>query len=326
MRYLRVVEAKDYNLDFWNLKEIKFGNVTIFARPDFREIREEVRRGEDNVYTGTVRVNVNDKLTPEEAIEYTVEELHDFEILLSFAQNRDVFFNEYECFKIEENLKKSLIKEIRSIRTGKKKRIPIIRQWGIEDFIKTGIPLLRNDDYNKKTGIKRALHFWVESCLFTPTVIEVDHALNFSALEVVANAHVDNNPKTFLFSEQIWDEISDRFRQLFDDLGIKGDSRSRLLGSLMFPKQGSIKEKISYFLESIGLPKYEFELSQITDLRHDILHGHNIEDNYKGDDPMEVVLKGIRLLEKIILNLLNFYHRKDVIHGAYLREDLRARI
>lgn len=321
-----VVEAGVYNLNFGRLKDITFENVEILVRPDFQNIRDKVQRSQNNIRTGTVKVNIPNTLTADESIQYSRIMLRNFEVLLSFAQNRDIFFHEFECFEIHNCIKKSVLKKRRSIRIGKKKPIPIIRHRGLVDFVKTGIPLLRNDDYNNETGLRRALDFWVESCLFTPTVIEVDHALNFSALEVLANAHVNSNQKTFLFSEQKWDVINERSKQLFSDLGINGDPRSRLIGSLMFPKQGSIKQKIIYLLESLGLPRYELELSQIINLRHDILHGKNIKENYKDDDSIEVVLKCRRLLEKIILNHLKFYHRSDVIHGSHIREDLRARI
>jgi len=44
---------------------------------------------------------------------------------------------------------------------------------------------------------RRAIDFWVEANLFTPTVVEVNHLLNFAALEVLANAFFDNKPKAF---------------------------------------------------------------------------------------------------------------------------------
>ena len=60
-------------------------------------------------------------------------------------------------------------------------------------------------------------------------------------------------------------------------------------------------------------------------LRNDILHGREIKDKYNGESPFDVVLKCERLLAKVILKLLDFYDRQDLVHRAYLNQNLKAR-
>lgn len=321
-----VVEANVYNLDFWYLREIKRENVIIRARPDFSDIRKKFCQSREHFPTGIVAVKVPENIEPEKAIEYAVQELWDYEILLSFAQDRHVFFHGFECFEVEGDSKKLLEKTWHSIRTGKPRGVGIIWQKGLEEFLKTGVPLLRDPDYNRKTRIKRALLLYNEASIMrTANVVEVEHPTLFVALEVLSNAHVKINPKTFLFSNTTWKELIQRVQDVLDELSVGPNSRSRILGSLGFAKQGSAKERIMYLLESLGLPTYEREITQMVDLRNDILHGRDLKENYDGESPIDVVIKCKRLLAKLILKLLRFYHREDVIHGAYLRSDLKAR-
>jgi len=323
---LLIVEAGVYNLDFWYLKKIEVGNVEIKASCNFLSIREQLRRQRfEHLKTGTAIVNVPENIEAEEAIDYAINELKDYEVLLSFAQKRHVFFHPFECFEVKDGVKRSLSKVIHSFRTGKPRGGIIVWQRGLEDFLRTGIPILRNADYNRKTGIKRAILFYNEACIMHPSVVEVMHPMLFAALELLSNAHLRNNPKSFLFSNKTWKEVTRKIRDALNQLSVDSNSINRILGYLGFAKHGSAKERIMYLLESNGFPTYESDLSQINDLRNDILHGRELRVDYDGENPIDVMLKCERLLAKLILKLLDFYHRDDVIHSAFLNEDLKAR-
>ena len=327
MFQLKIVEADIYNLDFHHLKTINHNNVQFIAIEDYNNIREEVkkcRESRENILTGTVKVEIPDHIEEEMATDYSIELLYYYDLLLGFAQNRDLFFNNYSLFNIENGERKHKSTLTKSIRIGKKYPVPIIYHKGLKNFLEISIPLIMNNDYDKKTGIRRILAFWKECNLYTTSVVEINIPLLFSALEVVSNLFLENNPTTFLFPEERWKEIITDAGKFCDSLNIVGHERDRILGSLGFLKSGSAKEKIQYMLERLGFPIYNNDLSNIIKLRNDIIHGRKPKDRYESDDPADLALKCLRLVEKIILHFLNFLDKPQFLHGAYTKEDLRA--
>jgi hypothetical protein len=57
-------------------------------------------------------------------------------------------------------------------------------------------------------------------------------------------------------------------------------------------------------------------------MRNDIVHGNQLS-SYSGAQRVEALLKLQRLVDKVLLKVLGIYD-KPYIHGAYIRDDLRA--
>ena len=82
-----------------------------------------------------------------------MDSLHYYEQLLTFAQNRHVFFNNFQIYKVVEEEKEWIQTTNRRGRSGKKKAVPVIRSNGIESFLEATFPLIKSNEYNTKTGL-----------------------------------------------------------------------------------------------------------------------------------------------------------------------------
>lgn len=316
--FMKTGKGLVFNLDFRHLANINCETFKIIRIDDYGEIEKQVRdlrHPQDNIQTGIIEMDLS-HYDDEKLEQHFSQDLDIISKLISFAQRRDVFFNiltiEHDGGKIGPIIK--------SMRTGKKRSIPIIRNTGLEEFLDNSLPLVKNNQpFDINTRINRLLDFWHEAVLFTPSVFEVNIPLFFMAFEMIANVHFRNNPALFILNEDTWDAIFENLKRICDELAITGDEKSRLFGSLGFAKGGSAIEKIMYFLESIGLEHHRIDVNNIKNIRNDIIHGEDIKPNYGGDDPATLSIKCEKLMGKIILNTLNYLDNNHV-HGSFRRE------
>jgi len=312
---MKIGKAAVFNLDFRRVENIKCQNFEINRLDNYKEIEERVRKlkySNDNIQTGSIIMDLSKYETGIE--QKFTQDLEFISKLISFAQRRDVFFNKY----IIEHDGKTIGPITKSIRTGKKSSIPIIRIGGLEEFLNKSLPLLKNRIFEHETRINRLLDFWHEAVLFTPTVFEVNIPLFFMSFEMIANTHIKNNPKLFMLDEDTWDAVSEKIKNICDDLGISGDDKGRLCGSIGFVKMGSAYEKIIYLLESMDLEHHSRDVNNIKNLRNDIIHGDDIKLNYGREDPTTLSLKCENLMGKIILHLFS-YLDNYFVHSSFNR-------
>lgn len=151
------VEANIYSMNFWGMDSgFSFEEVMFTPFGNHNDIEKRISDKREHYPTGIVKVHVSAN-DCDEAIEKTSNLLANYSALLTLAQGHDIFFREYTCFEIEgsERIKKSTI--IHSMRYGRAVGEEIVNSWKTGLFIKTALPLVRDETHSEKTGIKLAL-------------------------------------------------------------------------------------------------------------------------------------------------------------------------
>jgi hypothetical protein len=314
------VEANIYSMNFWGIDSGFFTEEAVFVPfKNHSKIEKQISDEREHHPTGIVRVRVS-ATDCDEAIEKSSNLLTNYSSLLTFAEGHDVFFREYTCFEIEngKRAKKSTI--IHSMRFGKAVGSGVVNSWKIEQFIKTALPLVRNETYSEKTGIKLALLWSNEALNFN--FIEIKFSALWFALEVLANSHARANPKTFLLSNEEWSQLMTKFEDLLEALKVSRNAKPRLFGALGFARQGSIEDTIKYLLESYAFSQYSPEVRSFNEMRNTIFHGRPLSS--LRIDPYDTMKKLERLIIKLILSILKFY-KEEFVHPVLLRDDLLAK-
>ncbi len=315
-----VVKAEIFNMDFWMMnKGFKHENVEFTPLENFREIREE--RKKSHRQTGLVTVDNLDFNDPDEAFEYIFPFLEDYALLLSFAYGYHVFFNNFSFYeKIDDELKFVKSKSP-TMRVGKPTGGGPIDLYGIRDFIVATIPLIKNDEFVKKTGIKWAL-IWYNGANIFSNVTEIKLFSFWVCLEILSNSFVDSNNKEF-FPKEKWDLLQNRIRELMEnELKFDEEIVNKSINLVGLMRQGSTKERINCLLENYDFEMYIENIKIFNTIRNDISHGRQL--NYELEpNPHEEMLKIDRLLSKLILKTLNFYDQRCV-HSSIHSENLRA--
>jgi hypothetical protein len=309
-------------MDFWMIDHFTHDNVEFKSVDNYQEIRRNWRSDREHIQTGWATVQIPREISaPEAAIEYTIPLLEDYSLLLSFAHNHDVFFHEYTCYeKVNDELKWKTTQR-HSIRVGKATGGINIYSHGLNAFISTTMPLIKDEEYIEKTGIVRALRWYNEAVNID--VVEVKFPALWIALEILAHSFARSNPKEFILSDEKWKVVMKSSKKLFKkELNLKPEEYSRLLGTLGNLREGPITDKINYLLDNYGIGMYETEVSNFNKVRNDIVHGNKL-DYDSNPEPFEIELKLERLLTKLILKILNFYDNEGV-HSAIHSENLRA--
>ena len=308
-----IVRGNVYALDMWMTNEIDAYNVRIVRVEEFHEVKERIRK-EGRLYkTAEILVDASGATRPEDAVAYADKELQDYSTLISFSQGHDVPIGDLSCERVIRPLMG---------RTGRPEGAIIIDSSGLSDFLTTALPLVRDTGYSSRTGIVRAIHFYNAAVNLEYAVVEMQQPLYFAGLEILANAHYSVKPKSFVLDEQTWDSFQVDLGKMFDQKPIYLPAKNRVFGSVGFAR-ASISDKIENLASSLGLPDYTAEIAAIVKMRNDILHGRTISTNYEENQITDTLLKSRRLLEKMILKLLDFYDR-DHVHGAFSADDLRA--
>jgi len=313
------VEANVYSMNFWGIDSgFSFEEVTFMPFSNHNDIEKRIDNEREHYPTGIVKVHASAN-DCEEAIEKASNLLTNYSNLLTFAQGHDIFFREYTCFEIvgNERVKKSTV--IHSMRYGRAVGEGIVNSWKTGLFIKTALPLVRDETYSEKTGMKLAL-LWSNEAL-NLQFIEIKFSALWFALEILANSHARSNPRIHLISQKEWDQLMTKFQELLEALRIGEDIRPKLFGALGFAKQGSIEDKIKHLLESYAFNQHFGEITDFIKMRNTIFHGRPINSLIL--DTYDTMKKLQRLVTKLILSILQFYNA-EFVHAAILRDDLLA--
>lgn len=325
------VETNVYNMRFWRWG-FKHENVRFIPKPNHRDIRTQARKDKKHAVTGKAVISVPKEIeNPDKAIDYTEDLLKDYELLLIFIHCHDVFFNYYTCYekKIESREKKK--EKMNTIITRKPPIIsPIIYDFGIGDFIQKNIPLIQDDEFVNKTGIKWSLLWMNEALNLYRVPIEIKFATFFVSLEILANTYARENEKEHLLTSDEYDLIEediealkDKLKELLDNKKIDPSKRDHVFSNVGSINRKPIREKISELLNHYNIVGYEGDVKHFNDFRNDIFHGKELK--MKSKKKVDLLFKIERLLQKIILSILDYYDSRNV-HTVIRKQNLLARI
>jgi hypothetical protein len=203
--------------------------------------------------------------------------------------------------------------------------VSIIRPEGIEEFIKTAIPLIRDGKYVEKTGIVRAINWFRVANQRHLKIVPIMFLIFWIALEMLANAHAKAIEKEFIIPDNAEFEIvENKLKDVIEnDFGITQKKRLKKLESnLRCINRIPLEHKIVSLFKEYGFKRYETEIKELKDFRNDVGHGNELYsyDFYKKID-YEIKLK--RILEKLILSMLHFYHN-EFVRPSIRSDDLLA--
>ncbi|MBA7653337.1 hypothetical protein ES703_61185 [subsurface metagenome] len=333
---MQVVKAKVFNMDF-RMEGFKRDNVEFRPLENYREIERKIRKEKRHYQTGVVTVEIpKEKRVPNLAIEYAVSLLDKYSVLLRFAHNHDVFFDEFDycskCIRARADKypkpEEGYVweqKELFGRRVGKATGLGAnIHPRGIQEFFSTAMPKIQDEKFIEETGIYWALLWYNEAIAFDLNVVEIRFPALWIALEILANSYTKTNPRDFIITEEKWRELKERFSETCRELNIPRDKMSKLQNALGYARSGWIVDKVNYLLQAYGFSQYTPEIPPLSRMRNDILHGRRL--NYKSKpSPIDRMRKLERLLVKLILKILDFYDRTDLIPASILEDDLLAK-
>jgi len=318
-----------HNLEMLHTNEVKHDRLIITRLRDHDTIIFNIRTYREYRPTAIATINVPDNIqVAADANEYVKNYIVPYQRLLSFAQDHDVRFVGSSWGKPIEQIEQE-IKQVPSIgKITKWNSSVIVYSEVLNEFLDIAIPLLTNENYNAKTGLQRALIHYNTGYFLD--AIETQLAMYFVGLETITNAYWDNLiesetlSKTWLFEKETWSVLQKSVRQKVDELKIEDPSRGKFLNRFGNLKDPPIEEKIKALCNAYNLPDYSKEIALINEMRNDFLHDRKIENTYGNLQYYEVVFCCQRLLAKMILKLLNFYHKHPKVHGAYTNDNLLA--
>ena len=331
---MQIVKARVFSMDFWG-KGFEHNNVEFRPLKNHRDNERKIRKEKKHYQTGTAIVKIPEEITaPNLAMEYAIELLAKYSVLLKFAHNHDVFFdkfvyhNQVRCridkyLEPEENYIWEQTEPF-GLRVGRATDGANIYPQGMQEFISTAMPKIQDEKFIGETGIYRALLWYNEAVAFGLKVVEIRFPTLWIALEILANSYTKTNPKDFILTESEWVELKKRFDEIYEELKIKKRKRDRLRSILGSAESGPIVDKVYYLLEEYGFSQYNSEIPRFNKMRNAILHGRRL--NYKSKpSPIDLVRRLERLLVKLILKILNFYDGTGLIHTSIPKDDLLAR-
>jgi hypothetical protein len=180
------VEVNIYNMEFWG-NGFTHDNIEFIPYGDYKERYEKIKNEEIHYPTGKAKISLSAD-TCNKAIEKAEIILSDYGGLLTFAQNRDVFFHYYICYEVE-NENRHEKAGLRSVVVGVDKPygMSIIHPLGIEEFIKIAIPLVRDKEYVENTGIVKAINWFNVANQRHIKIVPTNFPIFWIALEMLAN-------------------------------------------------------------------------------------------------------------------------------------------
>lgn len=126
----------------------------------------------------------------------------------------------------------------------------IIHPAGIDEFIKTALPLIRNEEYVEKTGVVRAINWFIVANLRHIKIVPTMFPIFWISLEMLANVHVKANEEEFIISEDEFKVVENEFKDLIENdlvlFSINGELKDEL-NKIIVP------EELKNMFESEGL-------------------------------------------------------------------------
>lgn len=322
------IEVEIYDMEFcengFTYDNIEY-NIEFIPYEDCTERYEKIKNNNNKIGnkiihypTGKAKISLS-AYAYNEAIDKAKIILSDYGRLLTFAQGHYVFFHSYMCYKVENGNKQYKGGSILSVvgvdtRPGES----IIRPPGIEEFIKTAIPLINDNEYVKDTGIVNAINWFIAGNPWHIEAVSLMFSVKWMVLEMLANAHAKSKGKEFIISDDegfqtLKEEIKetiDKFsidKSLNDIKKIKGD----LYHNVQCIQRVPISHRIGSLLKKYGFKQYSSEIEELKIFRDNMFHG-SIPSSYNFNEEIHMETKIIRILEKTILSVLHSYDNKFV--------------
>ncbi len=325
-----VVSAYVNNLDMWMINQIKHDRLTIDKLPTYDQLVAPFNKL--NVHTATAKVTMalpNEITSVDDAIKYADQYLESYSRLLSFAQDHHVYFSSFACYDPNNEKEEDVGRSWSSMRLGKPWGASIVQSNATEEFLAKAVPLYKDYNYTRMTGLRWAVVMYNESNM--TDVAEIILALNVAGLETLANARWDYTKETdptktpsWVLSEVQWRELIDCITQKLTEQEIEPTKRNGLASQIGELRDPPIKQKIKTLLQAYNLPEYSETIKAIYEMRNDVLHGKEAKPTYGKLKNYEVAMHCQRLLAKLILKLTDFYLEWPKVHGALANDDLGA--
>ena len=201
----------------------------------------------------------------------------------------------------------------------------IIRPAGIDEFIKTALPLIRNEEYVEKTRVVRAINWFIVANQRHIKIVPTVYPIFWIALEMLANVHAKANGKEFIiFGESEFKIVENKFEALIENdlvlFKLNKRKREKLKANLGCIKRIPIEHRIGSLLKEYGLKQYNSEIKKLKIFRDDVIHGNDLS-SYNFNEMTDNERKLKRILEKLILSMLRFYDNDNMFVRSAIRQD-----
>ena len=246
------IEVNVYNMEFWK-NGFTHDNIEFIPYEDYKERYEKIKNEKIHYPTGKAKISLSAD-TCNEAIKNADIILSDYGRLLTFAQDRDVFFHYYTCYKVEkgDRHKKAGLRSV-VVGVDNPYGMSIIHPAGIEEFIKIAIPLVRDEAYVERTGIVRAINWFIVANQRHIKIVPTVYPIFWIALEMLANVHAKANGKEFIiFEESEFKIVENKFEALIEN------------DLVLFSIDGELEEGLNKGIVPEGLKKKMVETEGIS--------------------------------------------------------------
>lgn len=312
------VEADVYNLTPWG-RGFTFDRIEFSRLPSYNFEKDYQRGDKEHLLTTTASATIAASDCGE-AIKKLEVRLNPLCLLLSFAQNRHVFYEGFRCAaKPEESAN---FYGTYGGRVGRARGPCIVHEWCTAKFLESAYPLIDDSSYARATGIGRALLWYWEAELFRAAqAVELQFPSFWIILEILGNANASSLGFDTILEDGLAKKMIADFRKIVDGYSVETEKRERLFAAIGNFNREQTRRKIEMLLGSHGLQKFQPEIKTFYRMRNDIFHARDLE---KAEyDPIEISLRVRRLVEMLILKILKFYD-PECIHSAYFSDNLRA--
>ena len=209
------IEVDIYNMEFGK-NGFTHDNIEFIPYADYKERYEKIKNEKIFCPTGKAKISLLAE-NCNEAIKKAEISLSDYGRLLTFAQNHDVFFHHFKCYEVN-NGNRDEKGGLRSAVVGVEKPYAIsnIHPEGIEEFIKTAIPLIRDKEYVEETGIYRAISWFIVANQRHIKIVPTAYPIFWIVLEMLANVHAKAAKKESITSDDAFTIIKNKFKSLIE--------------------------------------------------------------------------------------------------------------
>jgi hypothetical protein len=313
-------------MDFFNISSVSCDNFRIErfgSSSEYHEIRKKISTEKRHYQTGELTIDIPRTIeTIEEAKEYSLNLISKLRLLLSFSHGHDVPIHELMFYRVKDNQQEQIGHERHAMWFGTPGSSSFhVLPGDLNQFLQIAMPLLNDETYVSKTGIKTALNYY-NAALTNPIFMEIRFTLFWLSLEAMANAYYENNTRDEIITRAEWKNLKKECELYLMKIG-KVEVYEKFLAKISLLRRGTIKEKIDALLSNrkYQMQQYSSEIRTMYDeMRVPFFHGQVIDwAIYSGKIP-----RLERVLEKLIFKTLDFYENKP-INNVIKDDDLSAR-
>ena len=209
------IEVDIYNMEFGK-NGFTHDNIEFIPYADYKERYEKIKKEKIFCPTGKAKISLLAE-NCNEAIKKAEISLSDYGRLLTFAQEHDVFFHHFKCYEVN-NGNRDEKGGLTSAVVGVEKPYALsnIHPEGIEEFIKTAIPLIRDKEYVEETGIYRAISWFIVANQRHIKIVPTAYPIFWIVLEMFANVHAKTSKKASITSDDAFEIIKNKFEFLIE--------------------------------------------------------------------------------------------------------------